>query len=84
MNPVEAHYDRHAEQEWERLERHRTEFAVTCRILVDNLPSPPANILDIGGGPGRYALHLIQQGYDVTLLDLSSNCLDLATKKRLN
>jgi S-adenosylmethionine-dependent methyltransferase len=81
MNPVEAHYDCHAEREWERLERHRTEFAVTCRILADNLPSPPARILDIGGGPGRYAIHLIQQGYDVTLLDLSSNCLDLATEK---
>lgn len=81
MNPVEGHYDRNAEREWERLERHRTEFAVTCRVLESFLPSPPGKILDIGGGPGRYALHLTRQGYHVTLIDLSQRCLDLALEK---
>jgi SAM-dependent methyltransferase len=81
MNPVEAHYDRYAEREWERLERHRTEFAVTCRVLAEFLPSPPGRVFDVGGGPGRYALHLIQLGYHVTLLDLSRRSLDLAIEK---
>lgn len=81
MNPVEAHYDRDPEREWERLERHRTEFSVTCRILADFLPSPPGHIFDIGGGPGRYAIHLTQLGYRVTLLDLSQKALDLALLK---
>ena len=81
MNPVEAHYDRDPEREWERLARHRTEFAVTCRVLVEHLPSPPGHILDVGGGPGRYALHLSRLGYRVTLLDLSPRSLDLALER---
>lgn len=81
MNPVEAHYDQHAEREWERLERHRTEFAVTLRALSDHLPPPPARVLDVGGGPGRYAIELAGRGYSVTLVDLSRRCLDLAQLK---
>lgn len=81
MNPVEVHYDRNAEREWERLDRHRTEFAVTCRVLADYLAPPPGRILDIGGGPGRYTLHLTRLGYRVTLVDLSQRCLDLALAK---
>lgn len=81
MNPVEAHYDRHAEREWERLERHRMEYAIAKRVLAEHLPSPPSRVLDVGGGPGRYALHLTQLGYHVTLVDLSQRCLDLALEK---
>lgn len=81
MNRVEAHYDRNAVREWERLDRHRTEFAVTLRTLAEYLPPPPASILDIGGGPGRYAIHLTRLGYDVVLLDLSQKCIDLAIEK---
>ena len=78
MNAVESHYDREPEREWERLLRHRTEFAVTCRLLAEHLPPPPGQILDVGGGPGRYALHLTRQGYHVVLFDLSRRSLDLA------
>ena len=78
MNAVAAHYDNDPEREWERLARHRTEFAVTTRVLAEHLPSPPGQILDVGSGPGRYALHLTRQGYRVVLLDLSPRSLDLA------
>jgi len=81
MNAVEAHYDRDPQREWERLERHRTEFAITCRVLAEHLPSPPGQILDVGSGPGRYALHLTQQGYRVVLFDLSRRSLDVALEK---
>ena len=81
MKTVEAFYDQDPQYEWERMRRHRTEFAVTFRALADYLPPPPAKILDIGGGPGRYALELAQQGYDVTLLDLSQKNLDFAQDK---
>ncbi len=81
MNPVEAHYDRHAEREWERLDRHRTEFAVTCRVLAEFMPPPPGRVLDIGGGPGRYTIHLARLGYRPTLIDLSQRSLDLAVEK---
>ena len=39
---VGAFYDRDAQREWERADRHRTEFAVTRRALAQHLPPPPA------------------------------------------
>jgi len=74
-------YDRQPEREWERLERHRTEFAITMRALAEHLPPPPARVLDCGGGPGRYAIELAHRGYDITLFDLSTECLRLAREK---
>ena len=74
-------YDENAEDEWSRLDARRTEFAVTCRALDEHLPPPPAKILDVGSGPGRYAIRLAQRGYAVSVLDLSQQCLDLAATK---
>jgi hypothetical protein len=37
---VEAYYDEHAQEEWARLEQHRTEFAVTLWALEEYLPPP--------------------------------------------
>jgi S-adenosylmethionine-dependent methyltransferase len=74
-------YDQQPEREWERLERHRTEFAVTMRALFEYLPPPPARVLDCGGGPGRYAIELAHRGYKVTLFDLSAGGLQLAREK---
>src|ERR1700692_30077 len=78
---VEHYYDEETHIEWQRLERHRTEFAVTMRALTDYLPSAPQTILDDGGGPGRYTLALSSLGYQVTLLDLSQGNLTLAQQK---
>jgi len=75
---VEQYYDAQLQREWERLERHRTEFAVTMRALQAHLPPPPAQVLDCGGGPGRYAVELARRGYQVTLFDLSTAALRLA------
>ena len=80
-NAVESFYDQQTEREWQRLERHRTEFAVIMRVLLDHLPPPPAAILDVGGGPGRYAIALTRQGYHVTLCDLAQANLALAREK---
>ncbi len=78
---VEAFYDRSALTEWRRLERHRTEFAVTLRALEEHLSGLPCSVLDVGGGPGRYAIELARRGYRVTLLDLSGESLRLAREK---
>lgn len=72
MSRVAAFYDAYGEREWTRLERHRTEFALTMRALGSVLPPPPSHVLDIGGGPGRYSVALAAQGYQVTLVDLSA------------
>jgi S-adenosylmethionine-dependent methyltransferase len=81
MSNVEKYYDGAAELEWARLDRDRVEFAVTLRALRDHLPPPPAAVLDVGGGPGRYAIELARCGYDVTLADISERELELASQK---
>jgi S-adenosylmethionine-dependent methyltransferase len=78
---VERYYDRAASAEWERLDRHRIELALSLRLLLKHLPTPPAAVLDIGGGPGRYAIELTRRGYAVTLVDLSRTSLALANEK---
>jgi ubiquinone/menaquinone biosynthesis C-methylase UbiE len=45
------------------------------------VPPPPARLLDLGSGPGRYALTLAGQGYTVTLADLSTAALDFACQQ---
>src|SRR5437016_4916375 len=47
----------------------RLEFERTKQMLAERLPRAPAVVLDIGGGPGPYALWLAQLGYDVHLID---------------
>jgi ubiquinone/menaquinone biosynthesis C-methylase UbiE len=81
MTEAEPFYDRSAPEEWKRFERHRTEFAVTLKVLEEYLPSPPCSVLDIGGGPGQYSIELARRGYSVTLLDLSSQSLRIAEEK---
>ncbi|HEY9075751.1 MAG TPA: class I SAM-dependent methyltransferase [Anaerolineaceae bacterium] len=81
MNAVEQFYDQNVISEWERCLRHPTEFAITRKAFAEYLPKPPARVLDIGGGPGRYAIELAQQGYQVTLADLSSSALNFAAEK---
>jgi S-adenosylmethionine-dependent methyltransferase len=78
---IEDFYDGDTLIEWQRLERHRTEFAVTMRALTDYLPPAPQAVLDDGGGPGRYTLALSLLGHQVTLLDLSQGNLNLARQK---
>jgi len=77
---VRTFYDKYAEQEWSRADRHPVEFATTWRAIQEYLP-PASKVLDVGGGPGRYSIRLAQAGHRVTLLDLSENCVDLARKK---
>ena len=72
LEPVRQFYDRIVAYEWERLEHYILEFAIVRAYLDRYLPPPPARILDIGGGPGRYATLLAQRGYDITLLDIST------------
>jgi S-adenosylmethionine-dependent methyltransferase len=78
---IQRYYDQQSEREWERLDRHRTEYAVTLRALGEHLPPPPAQVLDCGGGSGRYAIELAGQGYQATLFDLSTGNLQLAREK---
>jgi len=45
------------------------EFARTTVLLERYLPGPASDVIDVGGGPGRYALWLAERGYRVHLVD---------------
>jgi len=69
MDPdIVSHYAMGVEEDrlstWGRLERERT-----LDLLGRFLPPAPATVLDVGGGPGVYAVHLARAGYDVHLID---------------
>jgi len=65
---IVAHYDLGHEADrlstWGLLERERT-----IALLGRHLPPPPATVIDVGGGPGVYAVHLARAGYAVHLVD---------------
>lgn len=83
LDEVRAAYDMYADREWDRLEsgaQHRLEHIITMHALRRHLPDPGATVrvLDAGGGPGRYTIALAEQGYRVTLFDLSPKLLEVA------
>lgn len=47
----------------------RLEFLRTLDVFSRFLPESPLKILDVGGGAGRYAIYLSEQGHEVQLLD---------------
>jgi S-adenosylmethionine-dependent methyltransferase len=68
--------------EWGRLDSPEgvRELARASEILTENLP-PNSRILDLGGGPGRYAIALARSSHRVVLADLSRTQLDIARGK---
>jgi len=47
----------------------RIEFLRMWDLLQRHLPPPPAQVLDVGGGAGAYAIPLAAAGYEVHLVD---------------
>jgi len=84
---VRNYYDEGVTKEWERLARsyRRLELVSTLRLVDEFFPNS-GRIADIGGGPGRYAIELLQRGYEVSLFDLSPRAISFAKKnlKELN
>ena len=67
---VKAYYDASVEKEWDRLAKERFEFDINMNFLSRYI-KPGDALLDLGGGPGRYALAFAEKGVRVTLCDLS-------------
>jgi ubiquinone/menaquinone biosynthesis C-methylase UbiE len=68
---IAAHYELGLERD--RLFRGgepRLELARTLELLDRFLPSAPARLIDVGGGPGAYAALWAGSGYDVHLYDV--------------
>ena len=65
---ISAYYERGDEAR--RLDTiARLEELRTRELMERFLPSPPAAVLDVGGGPGAYAFWLAERGYEVHLID---------------
>ncbi len=68
--------------EWSRLDTAEGQitFERICSLLDKNL-KPNSRILDLAGGPGRYAIELAKKGHRVALADITPSLLDIARKK---
>lgn len=72
--------DRFADEAYASVKGHvRTH--VLHRQLLEQLPRPPASVLDVGGGAGHQSFPLAEAGYDVTLLDASPAMLAKAGRR---
>jgi ubiquinone/menaquinone biosynthesis C-methylase UbiE len=85
VHAIHDHYtDRHTEADRltstlkGRLEQQRVQD-----LLTEHLPAAPAQVADIGGGPGIHANWLASRGYDVELLDPVERHVDQAREAGL-
>jgi len=80
---VRRYYASFGQREWDRLAAPADgalEFAVTRHVIERYMPAA-GRVLDIGGGPGRYALWLAERGQRVVLADLSAEMLAIARQR---
>ena len=76
-------FNSYAGKEWGRLEaslQGRIKYSVH-RYILDKYLKPGLEVLDVGCGPGRFALHIAKTGASVTLIDISERQLELARIK---
>jgi SAM-dependent methyltransferase len=81
---VKKYYSEQGRREWTRLVKdsyHNLEFDTTMYFMEKYLPKKKGLVLDAGGGPGRYTIELGKRGYEVVLLDLSSDMLKIAARQ---
>jgi len=79
---VRQYYNRRPESEWKRLQSPygSLEWAGTLHLIDSYFPAS-GHVADIGGGPGRYTIELLQRGFQATLVDLSEHNIALAEEK---
>jgi SAM-dependent methyltransferase len=67
---MRAYYQQGKERDRLAVAKGSLEFERTKEIVRRRMPPAPATVADIGGGPGRYALWLAEQGHTVQHRDL--------------
>jgi S-adenosylmethionine-dependent methyltransferase len=80
ISEIRDFYNREAEREHWRLERHPIERDVTWSYLHAYLP-PRGLILDVGAATGAYTIPLAKLGYYVTAVDFSESLLDMCLNR---
>jgi ubiquinone/menaquinone biosynthesis C-methylase UbiE len=88
ISEVVAHYEAMHEDDRLASGPGALELVRTREILRRHLPSPPARVLDVGGGTGVHADWLLADGYRVHLLDITprhvQQALDRLAHRRLS
>ena len=79
-NAVLAFYEEGREYNRLRTDIGLIEFERSKEISLENLPTPPAAIYDIGGAYGEYSWWLASLGYEVHLFDLSETNIKMSKK----
>ena len=80
---LREYFNAYGEKEWLRLEdslQGRIKYAIH-RYMLDKFLTPGMDVLDVGCGPGRFALHIAGTGANVTLADISDAQLEIAEVK---
>ena len=81
QNVITSYWDRRAAAytaAQHRSEREELDRDLWTAIWRSALPTPPADVLDLGTGGGHAAILLAEMGYRVTATDLSHGMLDQA------
>jgi len=68
---------------WREPEYVKLDFGEQFELIARNLTKligPRAKVLEIGCGPGYLTLELARAGFDVTGVDLSQVCIDIAVR----
>jgi 2-polyprenyl-3-methyl-5-hydroxy-6-metoxy-1,4-benzoquinol methylase len=80
---IRAFYNEYsAEREWARFDTPlgQVQLHVISRFLLDWVPQE-SRVLDVGSGPGRFAIQLARQGCRVALLDVSDTMIAAARER---
>jgi ubiquinone/menaquinone biosynthesis C-methylase UbiE len=78
---ITRYYQEVAEEDRLAAGAGRLEFARTQEVVLRHLPPPPADILDVGGASGAYALWLAERGYRVHLVDAAARLVEEARRR---
>ena len=78
LDVVVRHYESRREQDRLKGGLAELELVRTQEILRRHLPPPPRRIVDVGGATGVHAAWLLDDGYDVHLIDIAPSHVERA------
>jgi SAM-dependent methyltransferase len=80
-DPVVRHYETVREESRITEGLGQLELLRTQEVAGRFLPSAPARIVDVGGGPGVYAEWLAREGYELRVIDLTPRHVEAVTRE---
>ena len=84
LREIVDYYTRFAEESRLKTGSAQLEFERTKELLLRFLPSPPAQIVDVGGAAGSYAFWLASLGYPVHLVDATPRLIEDAARQNVS